>query len=542
MKKIILYLMIIISLSSIIVFAEADIASGAVLQPKLDTTAGKYGYVDSNSNWVITPRFEEAAEFSEGLALVRCFDENDHQMSYTAYINTKGELAFNNKFFWGYSFKNGYAAVADKEEKISIIDKNGNVVLKTDYYYYGGDSEIPGIHTVISNVHPGRSTTSPIVGYITKDLKLVKPMFNGSPSYYRLDDTEEFFPMATYSEYDSAGNSTKFTRYLINKNLEPVEMPDGFVSSIKDGMVLINGGSVFAFIDMEGNIYDEIYSSKTQQKHKFVKAEPFNDGHALVAVEGVLEDPYGDPMTAYGYINKDGTAFMEPKYSSANSFSEGLAAVQLHPSYRYGMAVLKADGNYLLLPQTRSMIEYAEAEEQFFTNHLYSQGEYDFVKSEVARIVSEVTTKKMSDLEKLAAIHKYVIEHADYCFWEVKDPNPFGMNYKFEAIGALKGKPIVCDGYTKLLGLLLNEAGIENIKVIGEAAPAGSGYYEPHAWNLVKIGDKYYHVDATWNDKEGPDKYYLVSDEYMKESRRWEYSDYPEASKGYYNDNWQPKK
>ena len=541
MRKIITYLICILLLSSILVFADADNSNLVDLKPKLDTNEGKYGYVDGSGNWVITPRFQEADEFSEGLALVRCFDENDRQMAYTGYINSKGELAFEKKFFWGYPFKNGYAAVTDKEDKLSIIDRNGNVVLNTDYYYYSGSSEMPGIHTVISNVYPGRSITSPIVGYITNDLKLVKPMFNRSPSYYRLDECEETFPMTGYAEYDASGNMIKSANYLINRKLEPVLMPEGFVSSIKDGMVLINGGSTFAFIDLDGNIYDEIYSSITGQKHKFVKAEPFNDGHALVEVEGVLEDIYGDPIKAYGYINLDGTVFMEPKCSSANSFREGLAAVQLHPSYLYGTAVMKANGEYLLPPKVRPKVAYAENEESYFTEYLYSQAEYDFVKDEVARIVSEITTKNMSDLEKLDVIHKYVVEHTVYSFFQVKERTPLGMDYKYEAIGILKGKSVVCDGYAKLLGLMLNEAGVENMKVVGEAGTDVNSY-APHGWNLVKIDGKFYHVDATWNDYDGPNKYYLVSDEYMKKSRVWEYSNYPEAPKGYFNDKFQPKK
>lgn len=542
MRKIIINIICILLLSSIIVSADIDNSSSIDLKPKLDTNAGKYGYIDKSGNWIITPSFQEASEFSDGLALVRCFDENDSQVTYTGYIDSKGELAFDKKFVSGYSFKNGYAVVTDKDEKVSLIDKRGNVVLETDYYYYGSNSTVTGIHTEISDMPTGRSGISPKVGYITDDLKLIKPMFSGGPSYYILDDSEESFPQVPYSEYDSSGKELKFVRYLINTKMEPVEMPSGFVSSIKDGMILIDGDNGFAFMNMDGEIFDEIYSSQTGQKHKFVRAESFSEGHAVVGVEDVLSDPYGDPVTAYGYINKDGSTFKEPEYLSANSFSEGLAAVQPYPSHALSMSILKTNGEYLLPPQTRQEIAYSENEEDYFATGLYTQEEYDFVKSEVKRIVSEVTGKNMSDLEKLAAIHKYVIDHGNYSLIQAKDPTPLGLRYMFEAIGILKGRTVVCDGYTKLLGLLLNEAGIENMYVSGEAAPGGGERYIPHSWNLVKIGEKYYHIDATWDDDEGPNKYYLVSDKYMKESRRWEYSDYPAVSKGYYDDTWQSKK
>ena len=49
----------------------------------------------------------------------------------------------------------------------------------------------------------------------------------------------------------------------------------------------------------------------------------------------------------------------------------------------------------------------------------------------------------------------------------------------------------VCDSFTKALQLIYNRVGIDSIIVLGVLEN------NPHAWNLVKIDDKWYHVDLT---------------------------------------------
>ncbi len=59
------------------------------------------------------------------------------------------------------------------------------------------------------------------------------------------------------------------------------------------------------------------------------------------------------------------------------------------------------------------------------------------------------------------------------------------------AFGALCNKKAVCGGYTAAVNLLLSEAGIVNGVCHGKQ---DSSY---HIWNVVKLNDKYYHLDAT---------------------------------------------
>ncbi len=62
---------------------------------------------------------------------------------------------------------------------------------------------------------------------------------------------------------------------------------------------------------------------------------------------------------------------------------------------------------------------------------------------------------------------------------------------------------------------MLKAAGIENIIVTNE----------DHAWNVVKINDKWYHLDTTWDDSKKKDygfyKYYNLTDNEILETRNY---------------------
>lgn len=91
----------------------------------------------------------------------------------------------------------------------------------------------------------------------------------------------------------------------------------------------------------------------------------------------------------------------------------------------------------------------------------------------------------------------------------------------------LQGKPVVCDAYALLLGRLLDSYNIENYIVIGKGANIS------HGWNLVKLENTWYHLDATWGDSPSlaeQKKYFLKSDfEMLSLEHTWDTTQYPKA-------------
>ncbi|MDR4944252.1 S-layer homology domain-containing protein [Bacillus wiedmannii] len=149
----------------------------------------------------------------------------------------------------------------------------------------------------------------------------------------------------------------------------------------------------------------------------------------------------------------------------------------------------------------------------------------EYVMKQAKAIVSSITQVGMDDHEKVKAIHDYVVKHISY-----------DTSYKaYTAYEALVNRSAVCQGYALLTYQLLKEAGIENHFVVG----TGDG--QPHAWNLVKIENKWYHLDTTFDDPV-PDEqgrvtysYFNLSDEQIARNHEWNRSDYPQATTNYYS-------
>src|SRR2546429_8499745 len=69
------------------------------------TQKGKTGFIDRKCRIVINPQFENAADFSEDLAVVWVGKK-------VGYINPKGEFVINPQFDGGDSFSDGLASVS----------------------------------------------------------------------------------------------------------------------------------------------------------------------------------------------------------------------------------------------------------------------------------------------------------------------------------------------------------------------------------------------------------------------------------------------
>lgn len=135
--------------------------------------------------------------------------------------------------------------------------------------------------------------------------------------------------------------------------------------------------------------------------------------------------------------------------------------------------------------------------------------------AKVDEILSSIITPDMTDYEKEQAIHDYIVTNCEYGYTD------YSKEYAYCAYGALVQNKAVCEGYAQAISLLLNCVGVENTLIVGEA----SG--EPHAWNQVKIDNKWYQLDATWNDPV-PDKkgfashmYFNVTDDILDDTHTW---------------------
>ena len=119
----------------------------------------------------------------------------------------------------------------------------------------------------------------------------------------------------------------------------------------------------------------------------------------------------------------------------------------------------------------------------------------DFYNSEIQAIIDSVDSS-WSDLEKVVYIHDYIAQNFEYdTTYVIHDV------YNF-----LKQKTGVCQSYTLLFCALMEQLGID-------VSVAQSDSMN-HIWNVVKINDKWYHVDITWDDPVS-DRFSLAYHNYM---------------------------
>jgi hypothetical protein len=212
----------------------------------------KWGYVNPKGSFVIPPRFVGAAEFSEGLAMVS-MDDDDGNLK-IGFIDTLGRFRIPLKFIFPDSpttkFSEGLAAVKLNEiAKPVFINKQGKVVLQPDADF-------------VSPFHGGLAAAEQ----------------NGKSGY--LDHAGEW---AVSPRFESAGD--------FSEGVAPVEVEH----------------HKWGYIDKTGRLVLPAL---------YYFAGPFSEALAHVS-DGVLE----------GYIDREGKLVISYQFEWAGPFHGGLAAV-----------------------------------------------------------------------------------------------------------------------------------------------------------------------------------------------------------------------
>lgn len=134
---------------------------------------------------------------------------------------------------------------------------------------------------------------------------------------------------------------------------------------------------------------------------------------------------------------------------------------------------------------------YSDSDYCVFTpGYTYTDGEIDEIQTAMEQSFQEVRAlipEDVGDYEKVRIVYTYVIDHTQYQTGE-DDQSIAGVFWK---------KSAVCAGYAGAVQYLLERLDIPCIYVDGST----KGSTEGHAWDIVKIGQEYYYVDATNGDQ-----------------------------------------
>lgn len=172
-------------------------------------------------------------------------------------------------------------------------------------------------------------------------------------------------------------------------------------------------------------------------------------------------------------------------------YVEGMSKPILDAALAYDDSLPGMAGDYLrynysrLIRRAYKGKDYYRFEYEF--SYLSSYEQELAVEEKVQEILSELNIYDSDRETQIRSIYTYVTGNVKYdnMIYET-----FNVHSAYAA--AIEGKA-VCQGYSLLLYRLLQEIGIKNRMVAGEAGGVG------HVWNIVEMDGRWYNLDATWD-------------------------------------------
>ena len=117
----------------------------------------------------------------------------------------------------------------------------------------------------------------------------------------------------------------------------------------------------------------------------------------------------------------------------------------------------------------------------------------DNVERKLQAKIANITMglSNLPQYDKEIALHDYLVTTVKYEYDDMR------YHKAHSSVGALLHGRAICEGYAKAFKLLCDAVGMSCIVVYGTATNLKGT--EHHAWNIVKLDKKCYHVDVTWD-------------------------------------------
>lgn len=139
------------------------------------------------------------------------------------------------------------------------------------------------------------------------------------------------------------------------------------------------------------------------------------------------------------------------------------------------------------------------------------------VEFELDLIVREAMRER-SRYDAIRAVHSYFVRNFRYAYRHMNDSR-YGS-----ALSVFLYRESVCEGFSLAYATVLNRIGIPCGIAMGKSSLNGKAC--DHAWNIVRLGNNFYHTDVTWDIciKEGSDCDgfdYLLLDDQLAQLDHW---------------------
>ncbi|MGD0486542.1 MAG: WG repeat-containing protein [Syntrophorhabdales bacterium] len=279
------------------------------------TSRNLSGYIDRTGGWAITPRFDAGGAFGEGLAPVMKGDR-------WGFIDRKGHIVIEPQFEYASPFDQGLAEVKKSGVSANLIDASGRMVFEPPPAFYG--------------LSEGLAVAIDREGYFFVDRQgdkmfdrtfdLALPFSEGMAVIVFDNNRRGFIDrcgtVLTKSHWCGCGSVSEGLAVVVTKENNCSHMY-GYIDKIGNtaiecrfddardfasGVAPVRQGDRWALIDAQGTI-------KTPYKFEWVGRR--NEGLASAMADG-----------KWGFVDVSGTFVVPPRYASVYGFSEGLAAVK----------------------------------------------------------------------------------------------------------------------------------------------------------------------------------------------------------------------
>lgn len=246
---------------------------------------GKWGFIDKTGQVAIGFRYEEASDFSDGLAAVRVGSE-------WGYVNESGTMAIAPQFSEGFGFYDGLAQVVTATG-IGYMDKTGRLVIPDDPEWQDAFRFSEGL--------AGVWFKDQTYGYIDTSGKTVIRLPRATAAGEFSDGLAYVRERGQYGYIDRTG------RFVIKAQfVEATEFSDGLA-------VVLDQSRKLTIIDMAGN------AVVTRDVVPIFEGYPrsFADGRSAIVKDA-----------RWGFMDTSGVAVIYPQFKLVGDFAGGLVQVE----------------------------------------------------------------------------------------------------------------------------------------------------------------------------------------------------------------------
>ena len=238
-------------------------------------------------------------------------------------------------------------------------------------------------------------------------------------------------------------------------------------------------------IYMVNPLYEDVISIDDLKK----KLDSSNDVQLFAASTGQYFSDY-DSAVSYlrkQMVSRETEITLNFPASWFDSHKDELYWDLLYDAMKCDESSTGQDGDALIYGYAGCRLSYSNSGYIQYTMSYHSDAEQEAkLTAAVAEAMTTLQLNGLSEAKKIIKIHDYICNHVDYAYNSKEEQ-------RYTAYGALCTGRAVCQGYAVLFYRLCKEAGL-SVRII-----SGTGNGGAHAWNIVRIGSKYYNVDCTWD-------------------------------------------